>query len=355
MSTLADTVDAVTKPHKVPLSPMLVQYLVGLFALKHGGGVGHNVIVGDEVADEASETRRDVDVTVSIPGGEVYHFAGYEVKHWKKSLDVSHVEALALKLKDMPSVTHRAIVCTSGYSEAAIKKAAYHGVDLYVIKEWTRPIELDFPDLAPMKGPPSEVFRASQHYLTWPQWHIHVHMCDAPEFLTIPWATPVLDAEAKPHPAYTDFREFAESMLVASTETLCLTKPMTDRLPSGFPPSSDEPAPAENPTWSHGHTFDVHQIGAYLRGPEGALHRIEAVTLQGQMSWERTPMLYLAMEKVPTGEMFTSALIGLSPVPGRMHAILFPKEGRELTIKWVTLTRNQLNSIKQLQVTLEGN
>jgi hypothetical protein len=112
---------------KLPLSPILVQYLVGLCNLKwHAAATNLNVTLGDMVPDEASGEPRDVDVTVTMdtPDG-VFAFMGYEVKHWKSKLDVSDVEALAVKLKDMPAVTHRAIVCTSGYTGPAVKKAEF--------------------------------------------------------------------------------------------------------------------------------------------------------------------------------------------------------------------------------------
>jgi Restriction endonuclease len=333
---------------------MLFQYLVGLFTLKHGARVNYSVTLGDKVPDVASGTRRDVDVTVSTPDGEVYEFAGIEAKHWKEKLDVSDVEALALKLKDMPSVTQRAIVCSAGYTKPAIKKAEHHGVDLYVIKEWTTPIEDNFPDLSPMNGPPSKVFRGWQYHLTWPEWHIHAHFNNPPQFDLIPWDQQVFKADGELHPEYPDFGTFSKAMLLAPTEILCRTKPMLARLPGGgpTPPFSHDPEPPEDPLWPYGHTFDTDKAEAYLRLPYDELHRIEAVTLQGQLSWEYSPMLYLAMEKVPTGQMFATALVGVSPVPGRMMTILIPTQGRDLTIKWVELTKDQLNAINLLQVAL---
>jgi Restriction endonuclease len=136
-----------SKPEKMPLSPMLVQYLVGLCALKWDAkAVNVEVTLGDMVPDQASGTRRDVDVTVTVdtPDG-LYAFKGYEVKHWSSPLDVADVEALATKLKDMPSVTHGAIVSTSGFTRPAIKKAEHHEVDLYAIKPWTKPLARSSP------------------------------------------------------------------------------------------------------------------------------------------------------------------------------------------------------------------
>jgi len=102
---------------KLPLSPMLVQYLVGLCCLKwHPDAV--NITVGDMVLDPAASKQRDVDVTVTISeSGSITHaFKAYEVKHESNPLDVADVEQLCLKLLDMPSVTHRAIVSASGFT-----------------------------------------------------------------------------------------------------------------------------------------------------------------------------------------------------------------------------------------------
>jgi hypothetical protein len=328
---------------------MLFQYLVGLFTLKHGGGLHFNVILGDLVFDEASGTKRDVDVTVSTPDGEVYAFAGYEVKHWTVKLDVSDVEALAVKLKDMPDVTHRAIVCSSGYTAPAIKKAKYHGVDLYVIKEWTTPIEEQFPDLAPMKGPPSEVFRGNQFHLTWPERNVYLHV-PGPYF-EIAWDEQLFDSEGKKHAVYPDFAAFSDGMLIRSTDILCLTKPMLDRVnPEIEALTTGGSITMPEPRWPFGHTFEVANADVYVRASDNELHRVDIVTIQGQLCWEYSPMLYLAVEKVPTGEKFASAMVGVSPIPGRMLAIMMPTSGRNLSIRNVVLNRDQLNAIRLMEI-----
>ena len=58
---------------KLPLSPMLVQYLVGLCALRwNADAVDIDVTLGDMVPDEASGTKRDVDVTAPLrPGRQI--------------------------------------------------------------------------------------------------------------------------------------------------------------------------------------------------------------------------------------------------------------------------------------------
>ena len=193
---------------KMPLSPMLVQYLVGLCALKWDPQAV-NVILGDMVQDEASGSARDVDVTVTVdaPDGR-YAFKSYEVKHEGTSLDVSEVEALVTKLNDMPSITHRAIVSTSGFSPTAIAKAAHHGIDLYAIKEWTRPLGQQFPSTAPGGRPPAETMRLLYPELIWlfPPSEIKLTTPGAPPFTVGPDG-PLYGPNKEPHSVYRTFRK----------------------------------------------------------------------------------------------------------------------------------------------------
>jgi hypothetical protein len=301
------------------------------------------------VMDQASGTRRDVDVTVGTPDGEVHAFAGYEVKHWTAKMDVSDVEALAVKLNDMPDVTHRAIVCSAGYTAPAIKKAEHHGVDLYVIAEWTTPIEEQFPDLAPMKGAPKDLFRGNQFSLSWPEHHLYLHVRGP--YFEIAWNDVLFDSAGKKHPVYPDFASFTDGMLIYSSDLLCLTKPMLDRVEQEIEALRTNCSPTlPEPRWPFGHTFEVADAEVYVRAYDNELHRVDAVTVQGQLCWEFSPMLYLAMEKVPTGEKFGSAMVGVGPIPGRMWAIMIPTNGRDLSIRKVVLNRDQLNIIKFLKL-----
>jgi hypothetical protein len=341
----------VSPSEKLPLSPMLVQYLAGLCVLKWGAAASvKEVVLGDMVLDEASGTRRDVDVTVTLntPDG-VYTFIGYEVKHEKTPLDVTEVEQLAIKLKDMPEVTHRAIVSTSGYSEPAIKKAQNHGVDLYVIKEWTTPLEERFPDLAPMTGAPTEVIKSAQFLLTWPKRYFWLTIADAPDF-QIDVKDPLFDAQGKKHSVYPDYGTFAEEMLVRSTEILWPIKPVKDRVEPLMQAHYSRESMPEAPQWPFGHTLGVAGDEVYLRLSDNQLHRLWAVTIVGELRWEFHPWLYCAMEKVPTGEMFSGAVVANSPIPGRMVAMIVPTQGRTFEFRWVQLTRDQLNSIRDLKI-----
>src|SRR5215467_16280501 len=124
------------------LSPMLVQYLVGLCCLKWDPDAVE-VTIGDWVLDEAADKERDVDITVIVADadGQKHAFKAYEVKREGAPLDVADVEALCLKLMDMPSISHRAIVSASGFTAGAQAKATHHNVDLFSLRPWTRPLQ----------------------------------------------------------------------------------------------------------------------------------------------------------------------------------------------------------------------
>jgi hypothetical protein len=119
------------------LTPTDVHYLVGLLTLSAEPD-GVEIELGSMVMDMASEEVRDVDVTVTARNLDhsILGVAGVEVKAHARPLDSTHVEQLACKLKDMPSLTRRAIVSASGYFGPAIRKAEKHGIDLLLLKDW---------------------------------------------------------------------------------------------------------------------------------------------------------------------------------------------------------------------------
>jgi hypothetical protein len=88
------------------LSPMFVQYLVGLCCVRRNPDAVE-VMVGNLVLDEAAGKERDVDATVTLAeaDGSVRAFKAYEVKRERGCLDVTEVEQLVRKLADMPSIT----------------------------------------------------------------------------------------------------------------------------------------------------------------------------------------------------------------------------------------------------------
>lgn len=103
------------------------------------------------VFDAAAEKERDVDVTARVArdDGTESVFEGLEVKDHTRPLDVTHVEQLCIKLRDMPAITERGIVSASGYTETAINKARRYGVTLYSLLEWSVPVEIATVTLIP--------------------------------------------------------------------------------------------------------------------------------------------------------------------------------------------------------------
>ena len=119
------------------LTPTDVHYIVGFLSLA-AGPENVEIELGSFVYDEASRTRRDVDVTITTRNsdGTRTAFKGLEVKAHTRRLGSEHVEQLAQKLADMPSITDRAIVSASGFTKPGMRKADYHGVDLYELRDW---------------------------------------------------------------------------------------------------------------------------------------------------------------------------------------------------------------------------
>jgi hypothetical protein len=127
------------------LTPTDIHYVVGLLSrASHPESV--EVEMGNFVWDEASETNRDVDVTITArnPDNSVSVFKGIEVKAHTRKLGSEAVEQLSQKMKDMPTITHRAIISSSGFTKPAIKKAAKHGVELFELKDWEPANDFEF-------------------------------------------------------------------------------------------------------------------------------------------------------------------------------------------------------------------
>jgi hypothetical protein len=107
------------------LSETDIHYVTGfLYVLTRREDI--SIVLGEKVFDEASESRRDVDIVIATAGE--HGLAGIEVKDEGRPLHVGLVEGICQKFADMPSITRRSIVSASGYTAPALKKAAAHGV-----------------------------------------------------------------------------------------------------------------------------------------------------------------------------------------------------------------------------------
>ncbi len=334
---------------------MLVQYLVGLCALKwDADSVDVEVTLGDMVPDEASGSSRDVDVTVKVNTADgVYGFKGYEVKHWGTALTVDDVDALVTKFNDMSAITHRAIVSSSDYSDTAIAKANYHGIELYQFKPWDKPLSDQFPDLTPMSSVPTDHIRTLALNLCWPVQSFWLGT-NSPNF-DIPSDGKLFGPDGKQHREYKTFNDFSEAMVLRSTGILIHSKPVlakADPLIQAHR-GADKSSQLDEPQWDFAHTLDTAGDEVYIIADDGKRYQINDLTISGQVRWEVQKVAYSVLERVPDGEVFAGAVVAASDVSGQMSAAIFPAQGRDLTVvPYFRLEKRHLNSLRQLRIAI---
>ena len=119
-----------------------IHYLVGILSLASSPD-DVEIELGSRVYDEGGDKGRDVDITITVKNkdGTVTAYRGIEVKKHGRKLNIEHVEQLAIKLNDMPDITHKAIVSASGYTQGAIDKGKFHDVELLELVDWDSPSE----------------------------------------------------------------------------------------------------------------------------------------------------------------------------------------------------------------------
>ena len=329
------------------MTHMLVQYLVGLCCLRRNPGAVQ-VELGDMVLDPAAGKKRDVDVTVTVrdENEEDWAFKAYEVKDEGHPLDVTIVEQLCAKLNDMPSITHRAIVSSSGFTDGAKRKAESHGVDLYLLEKWTTSIELDFPRFG-LKGMPEEAVRFSRRLLVWLNEEVYLIAPSVQRDFAIKGTDPLLGSTGDVHDRYKTFDQYKKEILLRSTEVLYLRNPaqaMERTLPEFH--GTEFSVTAE---WSHTHTMDVSTDDVYFR--VGDLVKIEGVTISGFMRWQRPRARpdFRVMRRVRDGEAFAGALIAVGQREGQMFAFVM-SDSPNAGVHFVQLEERQQNLIRQLSL-----
>jgi len=335
---------------------MLVQYVVGLCCLRHNPDAV-DVTVGDLVLDNAAGKKRDVDVTVTIKeeDGTLSAFKAYEVKKESTPLDVMTVEQLCVKLKDMPEVTHRSIISASPFTEGAIKKATAHGVDLLVMKPWTRNISEQFPDF-PNTGPPDTFFRSVESSLLyWVNDTMFVSALSGPPAFNWSADTPLFNKKGSPHKQYPNMGIFRSAILLRSTNILYSQEPATSvarTFPCGSIPET--PEFEAGPAWPHTHTLQVTDDKAFLQFDD-ELHAIASVTINGQLQWrkiKRIPQFYI-IESIDGTNVFAGAAVAdFGSNDGKMLAFTFPNKSREIGVHIFTLEERHRNIIRNLKIPL---
>lgn len=337
-----------------PLSPMLVQYLVGLCCLRWDPDAV-DVTLGDMVLDTAAGRDRDVDVTVTVAesGHTTHAFKAYEVKREGAPLDVGKVEQLCVKLLDMPTVTHRAIVSASGFTAGAEAKAAHHGVQLFVLRPWTRPLQEQFP-LLTMKGTAEECIPMRMWLLWWLQPQLSLVSRAAKCGFVVQPTDRMLDSRGNLHSEYSTFAAYREDLLLRSTEILFPLEPaatVARTLPD--PRSAAEGVTLAGPAWQHTHTMDVGQDDVHVTTEYG-LCRLDVVTISGHLQWQCSDekVKYFVIESVPGGEAFAGAIISLGARDGNMTGLVLSPKTREIGIHMVRLADKHKNAIRRLTLDL---
>ena len=337
------------------LTPMMVQYVVGLCSLHHDPDA-IDVTIGDMVMDVAAGKERDVDVTVTIraDNDELSAFKAAEVKHEGKALDVVTIEQLCLKLADMPKVTHKAIFSTSGYTDGARSKAAAHNVELYTFQPWDRPIEDDFPDFPGVKKPSEFLAHFESSLLYWADFHVYLVAPEGPSSFTYEGTTPVFTQDGKAHAKFSTMRQYQDEILMRSTGVLCMQEPATTILrtfPYGL--KAEECDYFAGPSWPHTHTLDLERDQAFLRIGQDRPFQIRSVTISGHLEWrrrKREPKFFI-LERVSDQAIFAGAAIADYGVDdGRMFAMIFPDKGGAIGIHRFEISEKQKNMIHKLKL-----
>jgi hypothetical protein len=335
------------------LTPMQVQYLVALCCRSREPDA-IDITVGDMVEDSAAEKERDVDITVTIreADGTLTAFMAYEVKREGEPLDVVAVEQLCVKLKDMPSVTHRSIVSSSGYTDGAINKAKAHDVGLYIWKPWTRPLSEQFPQF-PNVGTPAEFLAGFQTtLLCWTGYKFNLICPDGPPSFTWQGDTRIVAKGGGLHGDFRTMAEFQNALLLRSTETLFSIEPAQTILRTYPLVAVGDDGYDSSPAWPHTHTIGISEDQIFLKLDSGPVHAVTA-TISGFLQWrrrKRTPEFYM-MESVSLGEIFAAAAVAdYGAGDGRMFVMVFPPDSRELHVHIFQLLEKHKNAIRKLKI-----
>jgi hypothetical protein len=335
------------------LRPMVVQALVGLCCLRrHPDAV--EVMVGDLVLDAAAKKRRDVDVTVTMEeaDGSIRAFKAYEVKREGRPVGVGTVEQLSAKLLDMPAVTHRAIVSSSGYSEGAISKAEARGVELYAFRPWEAVSGSPVPSFGRERLPISAgQFR--RQLLCWGAWRVYLHAPDGPSSFTWRFEDKVLNKKGGSHDEFLTLGDFVSELLLRSTQILVqmqdrdsLVAAISDRQPE------DGEGPGVVPLGKHTHTLEVSADNVFLElGPKFV--QVASASISGDLEWQHSvgELKYHLVERVPDGEPFAGAAIAEYGTPDeRMAAFVFAPGSQTVGVHPVVLDKRHREAIRQLRI-----
>ncbi|MEX2167668.1 MAG: hypothetical protein WD851_00030 [Pirellulales bacterium] len=343
-------------PAPKALAPMVVQYLVGLCCVRTNPE-SVDVILGDMVEDAAAAKPRDVDVTVTVKedDGTLRAFKAYEVKREARPLDVTVVEQLNAKLRDMPAVTHRGIVSASGFTPAAIAKASAHEVELYAFQPWSVSPGDRMPSFQG-EALPMSIGSFESRLLCWGHPNFWLYGANAPPTFTWTRDQSVCNTRGGRHAKYATIGAFIDELILRSTEILLSTGDAPALL-SNMPlePIAKEGQRQVVQLGRHTHTLDVSSYRIFL-SLESRIVQIDSITITGDLQWETSVIRpqYYVMERVPDGVPFAGAAIAEYGTPdGKMCALTFaPGSGAVGVHPNIQLHEKHKNAIRQLKLAL---
>lgn len=328
-------------------TPMLVQYLVGLCCL-HNNPNAVDITLGDMVLDTASETKRDIDITVTIEEASklISVFKAYEVKKEKEPLDVAKVGELCNKFGDMPSITHRAIVSASGFTSSAKRKAEKHKIELFSLEEWTTPLEVEFPDLG-LIGQPSQSIPTNYILLCWINCYLYFHTPTGTPAFEMGWKDSIFTSTGLQHPKYLNYKQLSDKLLLRSTNILIKSDRIIEKIPVILGTITD----LNSPPWSDSHTMDIYDDDINIK-LNGELVKLEAVTIRGELKWEmaKKSPIYYVMRRVTDGKPFAGAIIALGKEEGQMNTLILSPNSKSIGVHFVQLEEKHLNAIRKLKL-----
>jgi len=316
-----------------------------------------DVTVGDLVLDTAANKSRDVDITVTLheEGGAMRAFKAYEVKREGEPLDVATVEQLCIKLKDMPAVTHRAIVSASDFTGGAIAKAGTHDVELFVLKPWTKPLADQFPEFKGVGRPEEFLPSFESNLLYWVDCHLSLHVPPGSPAFNCEDVSPLFAADGSLHKEFPSLAKFKDALLLRSTQVLFPLEP-AQTIARAFPPEpmADDVESLATPAWPHTHTLQATEQQVFLKCDTG-LAPVNAVTISGKLQWKKRkrPTEFYILEHVSTGEAFAAAAVTDWGSPdGKMSAMVFSPNSRTVGIHTIQLHEKHKNAIRKLKIPL---
>lgn len=287
--------------------------------------------LGSLVYDRAAEKLRDVDVTVAEAVGEIKALKGLEVKKHEEPLDVTHVEQLALKLKDMSALTSRQIVSASGYTAGAVKKAAAHGVELFRLTDWDDKYSFEHARFNEM----SSFSLRSLEYVLGPHLHIELESHGEEFAKADPSQIEITDHRGARHGWGVTFREFQNNLMVNTSNEL-QSRDEVSRLPPNISKRIDILI---------GLSDDPH-----LRLDE-LITRIKGARLQGIVRWKETP--HSMDYKILVNEATDLPVIGcaLAELPaGNLMGITASNADRTIRLINVAVSARNLSVIREMQL-----